>query len=367
MAADAIEEIDITLLGRLRDRVDALAVAGYGEQRRRRGKIAIPDVVVHALEGPDAFSRGGVKREQRIGKQILTDAIGAIKVRDRRTGGHVEDAAFLIKRHAGPVIGRAGVQPCVLRPRVVAVFARIRDGVEAPAQSAGVHVEGADVAGRRRMRLRIAPADDDQVFIDNAGRGQRDGLFAVVAAQIFPEIDAAVFSKALDRTATCGIERIEKICDTGEEPAFRSIAPPSEAANRLGAAHSRIELPAHRSCRRIERDDLLRGCVGIECASDDQRARLQANAFFVRIVGPRNAQPADIGAVDLCQRRVVIVRLLAAVDRPIACLGRGLRAMRICGMQYAGAQKSARRKHPQGAMCWFSSESDHSRVSPHTS
>ena len=64
-----------------------------------------------------------------------------------------------------------------------------------PAQLAGVHVVGADIAGRRGMRLRVAAAHDDQVLVDDAGRGERDGLRLVVAAQILAQIDAAVFAE----------------------------------------------------------------------------------------------------------------------------------------------------------------------------
>ena len=45
-----------------------------------------------------------------------------------------------------------------------------------PAQRAGPHVVGADVARRGRQALADAAADDQQVLVDDARRGQRDRL-----------------------------------------------------------------------------------------------------------------------------------------------------------------------------------------------
>ena len=60
--------------------------------------------------------------------------------------------------------------PRVLRPRLVAGLARMRDRVERPAQRAGAHVVGADVAGRRRQPFADAAADDHEILVDDARR-----------------------------------------------------------------------------------------------------------------------------------------------------------------------------------------------------
>ena len=51
------------------------------------------------------------------------------------------------------------------------------------------------------MRFGFASADDDHVFVDDAGRGERDGEGAEVGLQAvdheaFAQIDAAVFTEA---------------------------------------------------------------------------------------------------------------------------------------------------------------------------
>ena len=79
-AGDAIEEIDETLFGSLRDGVDRFAVALHGEQYGGRGKIAVPDIVMDALKMPEAFSGAGVESDQAVGEEVVADAIGAVKI-----------------------------------------------------------------------------------------------------------------------------------------------------------------------------------------------------------------------------------------------------------------------------------------------
>ncbi len=83
LARDAIEEVEIALLGCLRDGVDVLAVFLHAEERGRRGKIAIPYVVVHALKMPEAFAGVGVECEQRVGVEIIPDPISAVEIHHR--------------------------------------------------------------------------------------------------------------------------------------------------------------------------------------------------------------------------------------------------------------------------------------------
>ncbi len=75
IAIRPVEEVDESLLGCLRNRIDLHAVALDGEERGRGGEIAIPDVVVNALEMPDALAGGGIESQQGIGKQIVANAV----------------------------------------------------------------------------------------------------------------------------------------------------------------------------------------------------------------------------------------------------------------------------------------------------
>src|SRR5580698_10276196 len=137
---------------------------------------------MYALEVPESLAGRGIEGEDGVGVEIVADAVAAVEVEYRGARRSVDDSAFGVERHPCPVVGCAGGLPCIFGPGFVAGLSRMRDGVEAPGQFAGAHVEGADVSRWRGMRLRIAAADDDEVLVDDAGRGQDDGLLFVVAA-----------------------------------------------------------------------------------------------------------------------------------------------------------------------------------------
>ena len=50
----------------------------------RRRKIAIPQIVMHALKMPDALAGVGVEREQAIGEEIVAEAVARRRNRMRR-------------------------------------------------------------------------------------------------------------------------------------------------------------------------------------------------------------------------------------------------------------------------------------------
>src|SRR5258708_37745572 len=57
LAVRAVKEKDESLLRGLRDRIHLFAVPFYRQQDRRRGKVALPKILAHSLEMPDAFAR----------------------------------------------------------------------------------------------------------------------------------------------------------------------------------------------------------------------------------------------------------------------------------------------------------------------
>ena len=58
----------------------------------------------------------------------------------------------------------------------------------------------------------VAAADDQQILVDDAGRGERDRLLRRVAAQILAQIDAARRAEARDRLAGARVERVDDSC-----------------------------------------------------------------------------------------------------------------------------------------------------------
>ena len=185
---------------------------------------------MHALEVPEHPAGGGIESEQGIGKEIVAEARAAEEVGDGGAGGDEDDSAVFIERHAAPVVGGAGGLPGVLWPAFVAGFAGVGDGSETPAEGSGTDIEGADVAGWRGRRLGVAAADDDEVFEDDAGAGEDDGLLFEVTAEPFAEVDAAVFAEARDGPAGGGIEGVEEVHDAGEQAAIAAVGPEGEAA-----------------------------------------------------------------------------------------------------------------------------------------
>src|SRR5271169_5057247 len=158
---------------------------------------------------PDAFSGGGIQRQQAVGEQVVAGAVGAVEIAGGAAGGDVDDAALEIDRHAGPVVGGAGVGPRVLGPGIVAELTGARDGVELPTKLAGAGVVGANVAVRGGKGFALAPADDQQVLVDNAGAGEAHGLLFGVAIQVHVEVDAALVAEAGEKFAGFGVERID--------------------------------------------------------------------------------------------------------------------------------------------------------------
>ena len=66
---------------------------------------------MHSLEVPQELAGVGVDGEQRVGVEVVADAVAAVEVHHSGARGRVDDAALLVERHAGPVIGGAGGLP----------------------------------------------------------------------------------------------------------------------------------------------------------------------------------------------------------------------------------------------------------------
>src|SRR5215472_11189462 len=106
--------------------------------------------MTHALKMPDAFARLRLQSKQAVCKQVVANAVGAVEIKCGRARGNVYDSTLGIDRHARPVVSGAARFPGIFRPGVVTELARMRNGVERPAQLAAAHIVGADVTERRR-------------------------------------------------------------------------------------------------------------------------------------------------------------------------------------------------------------------------
>src|SRR5277367_1755765 len=172
LAIGTVKHVQVPLLGCLCDCLHAPAVVSYRQQSRRRRKIPIPNVMMDALEVPKALAGFGIEREQSVCEEIVACTVGSIKIEYCRSCRDIDNAPPGIERHPRPVVRCAGAFPCFSRPTGVAEFSRMRDGMKSPSQTARLHIECTDVAGRRGIRLGVATPDNNQILINNPRAGK---------------------------------------------------------------------------------------------------------------------------------------------------------------------------------------------------
>ncbi len=185
-----------------------------------------------------------------------------------------------------------------------------------------------------------AVAQDHQVAVDERRRGVRVVLAVDWPQQVFGQIDLAVLAEARHRQAGLGIERNQAMAGVEEDAQGALVAPRRHAAmdeplaaGRLTVVVGlRVEGPDLASGGRLEGNHAVVGRAHVEHAVDHERGVLERTGkraqLLVRLLAglplPGHAQPRDVIAVDLRQRRVLPAAWIAAVDRPVA--GRLLRS-----------------------------------------
>ena len=318
----AIEHEDVAVLGGLRHRVDLPAVATDRDQRGGRREVAIPDVVMHRLEVPDATSRRGIERQQAVREQVVADAVGPVEVRRGRSGGHEHDPTRLVECHAGPVVGASVHPPRRLGPGIVAGLVRTRNRVEGPSQHARAHVVRPDVPRRGARAFARASADNQQIAVDDAGRCQPDRLGGGGASEIVAQVDAPPIPEAGNGDTCPSVERIEILVRRHEQAALVTVRPVGHAAVGTAALQLRVEGPLEGARRGIERHDpVIRGWR-VEDAVHDDRIHLEP-AGLTGVESPGLFEVSHVGGRDLGKRRKSIARGRCTVDPPLD--GRRLR------------------------------------------
>ena len=63
-----------------------------GSQLRRRGGIAIPQIVMNGLEMPEKFSGARIEREEAIRVEIVAGPVAAIQLVLGGGGGQINDS-----------------------------------------------------------------------------------------------------------------------------------------------------------------------------------------------------------------------------------------------------------------------------------
>ena len=273
-------------------------VTSVGGDGRSRSHVVADD-----LEVPDALARGRVERDERIGKQIVAQPVGPIEVTRGRPGRHIDEAPRLVERHPGPAVGAAAVLPGALRPRGVPEFARMRNGVEGPAQRARPHVVGANVTRGGRQPLADAAADDHQILVDDSGRRESHALRLRIAAEILAQVDPPGGAEGIERLSRRGVERVNEVADSGKDAPIAALRPVHHPAVRPAPADAGVELPFPDAGGGVDGKQLVGRGVAVEDVADDEGLRLQC-ARLAGVVGPGDFELLHVGAVDLRQRGV---------------------------------------------------------------
>ena len=114
LAGHAVEDVEQSELGGLRDDVDHLAVVLDGEELGRGGGVVVPEIVMDELVMPEALAGAEVEREDAVAEEIGAFAVAAVHVVSGRAEREIADAALLIDRDFAPGIDAADVRPGVL-------------------------------------------------------------------------------------------------------------------------------------------------------------------------------------------------------------------------------------------------------------
>ena len=84
------------------------------------------------------------------------------------------------------------------------------------------------------MSFGVAAADNDEVHIDAARRGERDGLLFPWFTQAFAEVDAATLAEAGDGFTGPGVEAIEEVHHASKNALVLAVGPVCDSAVGLG-------------------------------------------------------------------------------------------------------------------------------------
>ena len=283
------------------------------------------------LKMPLPLARARVQAQDGLREQVGSGAPSAPVVAARRARRHVEQPALFVQRHQAPHVRMTGDAPRLVLPgvgpeRVV----RLRDGEEDPAALARARIECLHRPGRVVLALdtvRDSTADDHQVVVDHRGRG----LVVLFGRHFSPvplgEQDAAVVPEARDQLAGGGIDRVEAGAAVEKQVQLVPVAPERQAplvkTSRARAAgrvfvDPRIVDPLLVPGVGVERHHARERRGKVERVVDHQRRRLKAAGTGVRqrrlarIPRPGDLQLADVREIDVVQRRMLGMGLVAA-------------------------------------------------------
>ena len=299
------------------------------------------------LEVPAPLPGLAVDRDQRLGVEVVAEAVSAVPVVGRRAERQIGEAELRVGAHQRPHVRVAADLPRTLLPGITAGFALPRDRVEGPELLAGADIESAHVARRRLGRARTVRdgrADDDDIAAQGDRRTDAVDPARHLAAQAQGEVDTAAVAEGLDRFAAQGVHRAQERVAPGPKqaapvtwkvgvvPVGRSAVDEAEVRRTALEVGLRIVGPETRSLFDVDRRDLTVAGRHIELVADLDRDRLVIPRRHAppgrraisghQLVVRRRPPPGDLEVpevvpIDLLKRRVPLARIVAGNDRPV--------------------------------------------------
>jgi hypothetical protein len=267
-----------SLLRKLYDDVSG-RIAGVYRRKDGRGRtVVVEDVVVNGLVVPLPLSGGGVQGHHAVGKEVSPFPRTAVdKIARRRPGSKKHPAPLLIHGQAAPRVSAAVHLPFLPFPRIIPELALQGYRVEDPLKFTGFHVVGAHVAWCRIVLLRYAGADDEVVFVRNAGGRHFYGRQLRSYRKILAEINKPPFPERLDERTRSGVQRINPVLHEVQDPFFTptGIFPVDEATVAAVKYSLRLDV-----LRRHKFPDLL-ASRRIQCNGVDfRRSEIQQSIYY---------------------------------------------------------------------------------------
>ena len=258
--------------------------------------------------------------------------MAAVHVVGRGAGRQIHVAELEVGAEHRPDVRHPGVLPRVVEPRLHARLSGPRDGAPRPAQRAGAHVVGADVARVLLHGERMVGhcAAQNHHVLDH----QRRRRARVAGLGVVGQVDQARVAERVDQLARSGVDRHQVGRANREDPPFIVRFPPGDApvrraARRLVPEEGRILHPEGLARARVERLHQADAVRRVEHAVDHDRRRAElvrvaqlrpalAERRVDRLAPPHDLQVAYRLRVDLIQCRIARVAGVAAVDAPFA-------------------------------------------------
>src|ERR1700730_14305499 len=194
----------------------------------------------------------------------------------------------------------------------------MRDRVEDPPQLSGAHVIGANMTGRR-----ASATEDNEVFVDHAGRIDVHRYRAWISSKVLTQVDLAGIAETFDQFSGVGIYRNQSIARGEQNPLISSVGPIANAAQSPIAANrcslSRIVDPVLRAGGRTETENapLRRGEIHASFDDDGVTFHVVGRGAITGFKRPRDPQAFDVRCIDLIERRIVCSVRIAMINGPV--------------------------------------------------